>query len=94
MLITALISLITSFVGSFLCFILWVHFDLEERWQARKEVHELRELRRGFDLEQQERYRLGLRPLPETERGLRAPRKDFIDLCQEAVQRDLPNHPD
>lgn len=42
----ALISLGTSFVGSFLCFVLWVHFDFDSRWEHRKYMHHAEKLRR------------------------------------------------
>jgi hypothetical protein len=29
-------GILTSFLGSFGSFIIWVHFDFEERWEARK----------------------------------------------------------
>lgn len=34
-LITAAIGLSASFLGSFLCFVIWIHFHLEQHWHAR-----------------------------------------------------------
>lgn len=64
--ISLLGSLVTSFIGSFACFVIWVHFDFDSRWEDRKERNNLRDIRRGFELEQERRLRQGLRPLPET----------------------------
>lgn len=35
-LIAAGIGTITSFIGSMAAFVLWVHFDLNARWEERK----------------------------------------------------------
>ena len=46
LLLTALVGLGTSFVGSFTCFVLWVHFDFDARWEKRKYEHHAEKLRR------------------------------------------------
>ena len=38
------IGVITSFFGSFLCFVLWVHFDFDGRWEQRKYARHTRML--------------------------------------------------
>lgn len=45
-LIVAGFSTITSFVGSFLCFMLWVHFDLEHYWEEQKYARKRERLRK------------------------------------------------
>ena len=30
------LGLVSSFIGSFLCFVIWVHYDFEDRWENRK----------------------------------------------------------
>jgi hypothetical protein len=62
-LIGIVIGLITSFFGSMGSFVLWVHFDLDSRWEARKEHNRLRDIQRGRDLENEYRMKKGLPPL-------------------------------
>lgn len=58
-----LLQLIISFAGSFLCFVLWVHYDFDHRWRDRRALHKLREIERGKELENEQRIRRGLPPL-------------------------------
>lgn len=60
---TAITGIVTSFVGSFACFVIWVHFDFDSRWEDRKERHRLRDLQRGRDLENEMRLARGLPPV-------------------------------
>jgi hypothetical protein len=46
-LIVVALSTITSFIGSFLCFVLWVHFDLDARYEARKYERHAAHMRRA-----------------------------------------------
>jgi hypothetical protein len=67
-LLTLLGSLVTSFIGSFACFIIWVHFDFDSRWEDRKERNRIADIRRGLELENEYRMRQGLPPLPDAPR--------------------------
>lgn len=65
-LVTLFGSLITSFLGSFLCFVIWVHFNLERHWENHKEANRLKDIQHGWEIENERRLRAGQRPLPRT----------------------------
>lgn len=43
-LLTAALGLGSSFIGSFLCFVIWVHFELDQHWEERKYTHHAKKL--------------------------------------------------
>ena len=61
--VAAAIGTVTSFLGSMGAFVLWVHFDLDERWRARKEHNKLKDIQYGLDIENEQRMLRGLPPL-------------------------------
>lgn len=52
----AAVSLLTSFAGSFFCFVIWIHFDLEDHLEKRHQKH-------GREIENEQRKQRGLGPV-------------------------------
>lgn len=63
-LIVAGISTITSFIGSFLCFVLWVHFDLDARYEARKYARHAEHMRRAENARRSQHNECPQRTMP------------------------------